>query len=567
MIRALFILLTLCNLVACLPSTKDLKPVTEVTACPGQLDAQSAIWSQGFGLNEDNTRFQTTSAITRQNIQQLKLLYTFVYPFKNPVSSSQSPPAVTEEAIIVGDIGGWVRAIDRTRGCEIWKTKTEGGLIHSGFTLGQVSPDQRTIFFSSGAELYALDYETGDIHWHQQYETHDNAYIRATPVYHAGKVYIGYSSNELVLVGVNPFKACCTFQGSVTAVDARTGQLIWQRKTMDQPPTKAYPADKVTGPAGAPVWGTPTIDAKRNQLLVPTGQQYSGPYTDRSDAILALDLDTGQLKWQFQATQRDIYNASCDKWLDESQQPPEKCDPDYVETREDVKDWDFGSSPVVVRNRQGQELVLAGQKSGVVWAISPDDGRVIWQTKVGVGGGFGGIHWGLTVDQSANRVYVPVSDLCGLKSEKMSGVKFIVSGNRDSYYTGVWGQCANAKPGLYALDMNDGRVIWQNTKPYSKQGVITYPIMSAPTSAVSDIVFGGYMNGDVRAFDSRTGNVLWQYDTNVDSVLGINGIQGDGGSIDGNGGPIVAGNMVLVNSGYPFGEAGPGNIMMVFGIQ
>ena len=124
---------------------------------------------------------------------------------------------------------------------------------------------------------------------------------------------------------------------------------------------------------GRGVWSTPTVDAARGVLYITTGDNYSHPATDTSDAVMALDLKTGHIVWSQQTTPNDVYNSSCGG---RGTNCPAESGPDY----------DFGGSAMLVRTPDGRDVLVAGQKSGVVYALDPaNKGKLLWQTRVGKG--------------------------------------------------------------------------------------------------------------------------------------------------------------------------------------
>jgi len=187
----------------------------------------------------------------------------------------------------------------------------------------------------------------------------------------------------------------------VVALDAATGRVIWKTYTIPDPPRptkKNKIGTQLWGPSGAPIWSSPAIGEKRHALYVTTGDNYSEPNTRLSDAFIAFDLDTGKILWSRQMTESDAYVAACR--LPDKTNCPSVSGPDF----------DFGSSPILVNLPNGKRALIAGQKSGIVHAIDPDQqGKVLWQVRVGKGGTMGGVQWGSAVDGS--NVYVAVSDI------------------------------------------------------------------------------------------------------------------------------------------------------------
>jgi polyvinyl alcohol dehydrogenase (cytochrome) len=322
----------------------------------------------------------------------------------------------------------------------------------------------------------------------------------------------------------------------VVALDAATGEEAWYHRVIRERPV-AVGANAVgtvlRAPSGAPVWSSPTIDAARGVLYVGTGENYTRPTTTSSDAILALDLATGARRWSFQATAEDAYNLAC-----VAAQDTENC-PTPV-----GPDLDFGMAPILVRAIGGRDILVVGQKSGVVWALDPDrEGAVIWSTRVGKGSALGGVHWGMATE--GDKVYAANAD-------RADAVVVDVNPERDP------------SPGLYALDLGTGDRVWAAPAPRETCEGRTgcFVANSAAPSAIPGVVFAGGLDGHIRAHSSADGSVLWDFDTATE-FQAVGGLKGVGGAIDGPG-PVIAGGMLFVNSGYGrFGQM-PGNVLLAF---
>jgi polyvinyl alcohol dehydrogenase (cytochrome) len=310
------------------------------------------------------------------------------------------------------------------------------------------------------------------------------------------------------------------------------------------------------------VWSTPTVDARRGRIYFGTGENLSHPATDTSDAIIALDMASGEEIWTFQATAGDVWNAAC---LNGGPNCPENPGGDF----------DFGASVILAQLPGGSDILLAGQKSGDVYALDPDpespEGEVIWHTSVSnaaIGPNLhqtttnGGVHWGMSL--SGQRLLVAAAD-----PER----------NRPEYIP---------KPGLHALDLATGDVLWrylaergchipQENKPLvglqnmragkaidleTMYSCSFYYGLSAALTSTDELVFSAGLDGRIRAFDIATGEVLWQAET-AHAFAADNGVEGHGGAIDVSG-QVLAGGWLYVQSGYSmFGQL-PGNVLLAY---
>ena len=509
--------------------------------CQGEearFDPQAPILANGWGFDPANTRAIPASAETLSvaDIPRLKLQWAFRFPlFTN---KARSQPAVTADTIYVGSQRGWIYALARQSGCVRWKSFV-GAEVRTAMTLGEARPGgERRLFFGDFfGHAQALDAATGKRIWKVPVDTHRAATVTGTPVLHEGRVYVPVSSYEVALPAL-PFYRCCTFRGSVLALDAASGERLWQTYTTEVP----QPRDRNAlfmrrwGPSGAPIWSAPTIDAARGRLYVGTGENYSQPTNALSDAILALDLADGRMAWSRQLTPNDAWNMSC--VLPAGINCPKNAG----------KDLDFGASPVLMAGTDGREVLVAGQKSGMVYGLDPDhEGALRWQRRLGRGGALGGVHWGMAARDGV--VFVPISDylkpIPGLKTPQPEDPNL------------------PKMPGLYALDAASGALLWstpaQATCADPEQ---CYPGLSAAITALPGTIFAATLDGRLQAYDPANGRLQWETPT-AQAFRAVDGRMAKGGAID-SGGPIVAGRQVIVNSGYGLFSQAPGNVLLVY---
>jgi polyvinyl alcohol dehydrogenase (cytochrome) len=269
---------------------------------------------------------------------------------------------------------------------------------------------------------------------------------------------------------------------------------------------------------------------------VVTGDGYTEPAAPMTDAIVALDLDTGAINWANQVTAGDAYTMACNS--SDRTNCPEKPGPDH----------DFGQSPILVTLPGGRRVLVAGQKSGVVHAFDPDDrGRKLWSTTVGRGGLLGGLEWGSTSD--GRNMYAPVSDITF----------------KDEIALGRGGLNAAAGGGLVALRLADGSQAWMVRPNGCGEKPSCSPALSAPAAAMPGAVFAGSVDGHFRAFSTTDGRVLWDFDTAREFAT-VNGVPARGGSID-VGGPAIAHGVIATTSGYGTWGGMRGNVLLVFSVD
>ena len=329
----------------------------------------------------------------------------------------------------MGSQNGTVYALDRVTGCIRWTYSTVAevrtGIVVAPWESGQQN-NPLLYFGDLVGNVYAVDAVTGELAWRDRPDDHASLSLTAAPTLFEDKLYVPLSALE-VTAAADPIYACCTFRGGVAAYDAQTGEHLWVGYTIDEVPRvvgkNAVGTDRIA-PSGAPVWNTPAIDAKRGVMYVGTGENYSSPANDTSDAIIALSLTNGEILWYQQTTRNDAWNMGCE--TDERINCPLENGPDY----------DFGAAVILATSTSGRDIILAGQKSGAVYALDPDkNGEIIWQRKLGRGGIQGGVHFGMAVD--GDLLYVPMSDFDG--GPRWPGV---------------------ARPGMFALDIATGETHW-----------------------------------------------------------------------------------------------------------
>ncbi len=489
----------------------------------------------GWGVTTANTRFQPAAAagLTSGDIPGLKLKWAFGFP---GASSASAQPVVWGGRLYVGSWEGDVYSLDAATGCIHWMIEAEAG-VRSAITIARADDGQLIAYFGDlAANVYAVDAMTGKQIWKVQVDDYSFARITGSPTLHDGRLYVPVSSREESQVG-NPAFPCCGFRGSMVALDAATGRQIWKTYTIEQkarPTRKNRAGTQIRGPAGTPIWNSPTIDVKRNVLYVGTGNDYSYPSTKHSDSIVAFDLTTGAIRWSRQITANDIWNASCRATGD-----PATC-PDT-----DAPDYDFAGSPVLVDLAGGRQLLLAAAKSSIVHALDPDkEGETVWEHRLGKGGTSGGIMWGVAAD--AENVYVALSD-----TERFPGTRRV---NPE-----VGG-------GTFAVRLRDGQRVWSTPAPSCGDRDPCSPAQAAAVTAIPGVVFSGSNDGFFRAFSSEDGRILWEFDT-VRDFDTVNSVAARGGSIN-NGGPAVVGGMVFTNAGYSH-HSGiiPGNVLLAFSTE
>jgi polyvinyl alcohol dehydrogenase (cytochrome) len=362
-----------------------------------------------------------------------------------------------------------------------------------------------------GAWLLAIEARTGTLIWKTELETVDPyAIISTSPVVASGIVFTGVASTQ---EGVLTYGFVATARGSIEAVNAASGQILWKTYTL---PASGY--------AGGGVWGSnPVVDDIRGTVFIGTGNNYATPTdsayqscveggatpascisaNDHTDSILALNMFTGQIKWSTRLMTwnqtgvqngTDFWDVNCLYGLPYG--CPKPTGPDY----------DFGSAPneITFWTDSGPKTIIgAGQKSGIYYALDPDTGHVIWETQVGPGSALGGMEWGSAFD--GQRIYVAISNL--------NGIPVGTNGN----FGGFWA----------AVDPATGKVLWQTPDPNNA-------VDPGPVTAVNGVVYAASMATSTPfvpgpaptsvptmfAMDASTGKILWSFDAGSSVIAG-----------------------------------------------
>ena len=480
----------------------------------GDLAAMPA-WN-GWGPDATNTRFQKAGGLSAADVPRLSLKWAFGFP---GVSSVYGQPTVAGGRVFVGVDTGYVYSLDAETGCVHWSFLAETG-VRNAISVGTLSgqPARHAAYFGDiRANVYAVDAATGALLWKVNADPHPLAVITGAPTLHEGRLYVPVSSREEA-AGSSLNYPCCTFRGSIVALDAATGRQVWKTYAIADPPTRSRKNSAGTQlwtGAGAAIWHAPTIDPRNRAVYVATGDGYTEPAARTTDAVMAIHMDTGKVLWSVQDFENDAWLTGCGR------QATENCPKDLG------PDFDFGASPMLQTLPDGRRLLLAGQKSGQVFAHDPDrQGALVWKA--------------LLVDTV--------------------GAAEILFGGAADDQTAYFGLDNGV---LAALDPVTGQSKWsRSVPPLSPEGPRRG--FTAALTAIPGVLFAGGQDGTLRALASDTGRTVWTFDM-LREFATVNEVAAKGGSM-GAPGPTVAGGMLFVGSGYVgLGNGTPGNVLLVFG--
>lgn len=519
-------------------------------AAPPTTGAQNATWLTG-GQNLSNTRSQPLeTVIGTGNVGSLapKTGFGNGGAFTTGGGDVSATPAVDDKRVYFPASNGKLFALDRTTGSVAWQlniadvtgikpsngatgvdyARATPALAGQTLVIGTQSGKFQTPDFAdanpalAGAYVLGIDKATGALLWKTKVDSHFAAIVTQSAQVYGNTAFVGLASNEEAfanqdLSGGIPY-TCCTFRGKLVALDVKTGQIKWV--------TNMLPADE--GYSGDAVWGsTPAVDPQRNAVYITTGNNYSLP-DDRItcvneattfaakqaclpgnhfDAIVALDMRTGQIKWSYRALASDAWNTDCGLpgFSEGGTNPgncPEGAGPDY----------DFGQGPMLLRvklNGKMTDVIGAGEKSGDFLLLDRDTGELKWLTHVGPGGLLGGLQWGSATD--GKRIYVAESNSANLN------------------VPGYWS----------ALDPSTGQELWRTTDPSPGIGAESCPFFpgctwgavgigfgystQGPVSVANGVVYGCSLSpvgANMVAMDAATGQIKWTFNSGASCIGG-----------------------------------------------
>jgi polyvinyl alcohol dehydrogenase (cytochrome) len=512
-------------------------------------------WPQ-LGFDDQSSRFQPRPGLRAADVARLKLKWAFAL-------SGGGQPTVVGDWLFITNRDGKFYALDAHTGCIRWIVSGASSRTTPMIVRSPISPSGWATFIAAaGTTVAAYDAQSGKPIWRSpKLEPFPAAVLTGSPVLWNERLYVPVSSFEEVLAARSTY-SCCAFRGSLVALDAKTGKQLWQTYAIDEPlkPSRLNSAGaQMQGPAGAAIWASPTIDAKRGVVYVATGDSYTDVPTTGADAIIAIDLMTGKVRWKTQVTPADNYIVNCDNPATASANCP----------KPKGEDFDFGAPPMLRTLAGGRQVVVAGQKAGLLYGLDPDTGKRLWTTRVGAGSALGGIEWGLAADE--RRVFAANADFIPLLLEGLRAAGKIPA----SY------MIPTPKPSLTALSPVDGKILWQVPAPVALCQYrgdrshdflpgVCFRAQSAAPSAMPGVVFSGTLDGWFRAYDAATGKILWAFSTTAQTYDTVNGVKDQpGGGIDGMG-PTIADGIVYQVSGYRGSSntgGNPINVLLAFSVD
>lgn len=479
----------------------------------------------GWGPDVRNARYAAEAGLAAEDLPTLELAWAYGLPGEG---QPRAQPAVLDGRLYVGNRAGAVYALDADSGCTYWTFLPRSG-VRSALSLANTQREDGSevlglFFVDTLGMVYALDAHAGTLLWQRKVDDHPSVRGTGALTVHEGRVYVPMTGVNEENTASDPDYSCCTFRGSLSSLDAATGELYWKYYTVDEPQPRGTSSTGVPlfGPAGVGIWSAPSIDAERGLVYVATGNAYADPAPLTSDAVIAIDMQSGEQRWVKQLLPGDVWIGGCN---------PAQVNPNCPENI--GPDLDFSAPPVLAATAEGRELLVVPQKSGVVYALDPDDqGALVWEYRVGPGSAVGGV-WGAAV--AGERVYAA----------------------RGGYFQAETG-------GLQAIDLESGEGLWfaAPSPLLCTPGPGCGATQSAAVTAIPGAVLSGSQDGGLRAYAADSGSVLWSFDANREFNT-VNGVAANGASFDG-AGPVVAEGMLYVLSGNAGFVGRTGNVLLAF---
>ncbi|KAL8172359.1 hypothetical protein V2J09_024163, partial [Rumex salicifolius] len=472
--------------------------------------------SHGGDLHNRRFAWKETK-ISPKTVSTLKLKWKF-----DAERDITATPAKYEGILYFSSWDGSLYAVEAATGKLVWKRNLEmltgikgtpGINFGVNVTVSRTTPVVATtegvlmVGLNGPAAVVGVKMTTGELVWLTWLDRHPAGIVTMSGNYYNGSFYVGTSSRE---EDTSSTTTCCIFIGSFSKLDATTGNVTWQ--------THMLPDNLgvIGGYSGAALWGSsPPIDTTRNLVFIATGNLYSAPdsvtdcqqkesadvspHPDRcmepenhENSVLALDLDTGAIKWYRQLGGYDVWFYAC------NDPSTPNCPPGPS------PDADFGEAPLLVTavvNGTARDMAVATQKSGFAWALDRDTGDIIWSTEAGPGGQTGGGTWGSATD--GRRYYTNIAN-SDRKNMTLSPSTAVTTG-------GAW----------VAMNASTGKVLWSTPDPNNSTA-------SGPITVANGVVFAGSTNGEgpVYAMDAESGFILWSYKTGATVFGGASVSQG-----------------------------------------
>lgn len=409
-----------------------------------------------FNFDASNSRYNRyEKKLSAANVAQLKEIWEL--KMDNGVTST---PIVVDGVVYVCDHARKITAVRATTGEIIWQRELKDMLIRCGTPL--VVGDR--VYFAGRGTVFAHNRHTGEAIWSTVIGTHEDTLIDSSPVVAGNKLVIGLANYEVIFPGwgsKDPKPRDYTGRGAIVALNMQDGKEVWRLWTG---------LNNEEGGAGVSVWSSAAVDKKRKLIFIGTGQAYEPPAGPYSDALIAINYETGPVNgkpyWVNQFYKGDVYTDGL-----------------CLAGRENCKDLDIGASPNLFVS-QGKDVVGVASKGGLWRTVLRDTGATLWEVQLGIGSPLGGAMSVAAVGENA--IYV-------------------ASGPATKAFT-------------YALNIQNGTILWQKKMEAPTWGALTL---------ANGVLYQSLRNGYLLALDvNNEGQELWRGDLGHDAAGGVSVVDG-----------------------------------------
>jgi len=449
-------------------------------------------------------RHSPLTQITPENVKQLAPAWTFQTGTTTRGRGFETTPLIDDGVLYVTGSNNYAWALDAQTGRAFWQYRRN---LPNDLTYGSSAPVNRgfgmlgnSLFMVTlDAHLMSFDRNTGDILWEIELADYRIGYSATlAPLVIDGKVIVGISGGEYPT------------RGFIDAYDPETGERIWRFYTVPdagEPGSETWPDDpEVLARGGGGTWMTGSYDPQLNLLYWGTGNPNPDYYSDSrpgdnlyTDSIVALDADTGTLRWHYQFTPHDLH------------------------------DWDANHMPVLADiSFAGEErkVVMVANRNGFFYVLDRVDGELLlgkpftattWAREIGADGrpiilndGSKGClpdPWGSTnfmppsFYPALSTLFVTARETCATFVPEEPRIAPGVT----SFGGVVWIDQEQGYGALRAIDVNTGDLNWEFVYPS--------PTFGGVMTTASGLVFAGDHEGNFMAFNAETGENLWHYQT------------------------------------------------------
>jgi alcohol dehydrogenase (cytochrome c) len=462
-------------------------------------------WLTYYGAY-NGQRYSSLDQINTENVKRLVPAWIFQAGTTGLIAgastySFEAAPIVVDGVMFLAGWDGWVWALDARTGQEIWRYKHaipfDVSLCCGNVNRGVAVAQGKVFFVTANAHVLALDATTGKRVWDKTYgDVRAGESATVAPLVVKDMVIVGSAGGEF---GV---------RGHLDAFDLETGEHRWRCYTVPkpgEPGSDTWPADgEAWARGGANCWITSTFDAETNLLYVGTGNpapDFDGEVREGdnlyTDSIIAVDVDSGQIRWHYQCTPHDVWDYDSIG----------ECILFEADGRKLLGHFDKNGYFFVLDRTNGERVSVTPFVDRIDWGVITRDGKVTprkYPDKEGepvhfYPGPAGAKEWThAAYSPKTSLFYVPVQDTGATATRRRREFKESIP----YWGAGVQVDIEDMAGSISAFDASgEEKWRWRNELPMCASALATG----------GDLVFAGEPSGEFNAIDARTGELLWQF--------------------------------------------------------